>query len=104
LAKYIASGKVWRNIYIFKDVLLKETKGVSPLVSPKKYNGNNKDLYAYDSNGSLAHVFTSYTEAANKLGVPLANINSYIKSEKIWKKKYYFTLSPLSLYISIYIY
>lgn len=90
LAKCIKSGKVWRNIYIFKDVQIEQNKAV-PLVIPKKYKGNNKDLYVYDNAGSLAHVFTSYTEAANQLGVPLANIGSYIKSEKIWKKKYYFT-------------
>ncbi|MCZ6910151.1 MAG: hypothetical protein O7C56_03855 [Rickettsia endosymbiont of Ixodes persulcatus] len=43
---------------------------------------NNKNLYAYDLEGTLVHHFTTFAEGAQTLGIPYTNIGKYILSGK----------------------
>jgi hypothetical protein len=57
----------------------------------QKHKGRDKSLFVYDIEGSLVHEFYYYTEADNELGVPLTNINLFIKTGKPRRNKFLFT-------------
>lgn len=95
LAKYLGTDKVWRNQFIFKDILLEgsiaEDIDTSLVTTAAIYKGGEKSLFVYNIEGSLVHKFSSYIEAVNKLGIPYTNINIYIKTGRPWRNKFLFT-------------
>ena len=86
LASYLGTNKVWRNLYIFKEILVEGStmEGLeSSLLQPvKKYLGSEKSLFVYDLEGNLLYEFASRLAGSKQLGVHNTNIGDYIKSGK----------------------
>ena len=63
-------------------------------------NKLSRQVYVYEvleNKKKLVNIFSSSVKVANWLGVNKSTIGRYIKSEKIWNKKYIFRLLPICI-------
>nr|YP_010303548.1 GIY endonuclease [Purpureocillium takamizusanense]UNI92577.1 GIY endonuclease [Purpureocillium takamizusanense] len=83
--------------YKIKKELYKKNESLKPLINKEtilKLKLHNKDITVsiYDVNNILIREFNRIKTAAEFVGLSASSVSGYIKSGKLWNKKYYFKL------------